>query len=219
MSKWDSIYQSEKDNFSSSLESLKNIMLFFKKNNVHSILDLGCGIGEHSLYLAKNGFDVVGFDISSEAIKLAKQKLDKEKNLSVKFLQGSMYNKLPSKDNYFDAVISLRTINHGTQEQIWYIISEIYRILKKDGYIFITVIKINGRKNILGETKLNNLPVKMIAPYTYIPLEGKEKGILHFMFNKKVLFAFFKKFKVIKFWINQGVRHWENYYCLLAQKI
>jgi len=44
-----------------------------------SALDVGCGVGTKSIYLAQHGFsEVVGFDISSQAIKYAKESVEKE---------------------------------------------------------------------------------------------------------------------------------------------
>lgn len=37
------------------------------------ILDLACGKGRHSIYLANKGFDVIGVDLSPESIEFAKQ--------------------------------------------------------------------------------------------------------------------------------------------------
>lgn len=37
-------------------------------------LDVGCGSGRHSLYLQKNGFDVLGIDQSPLAIKICKSR-------------------------------------------------------------------------------------------------------------------------------------------------
>jgi len=37
-------------------------------------LDLGCGTGAHSIYLAQHGFTVVGVDFSSKAIEMARDK-------------------------------------------------------------------------------------------------------------------------------------------------
>jgi hypothetical protein len=42
-------------------------------------------------------------------------------------------------------------------------------------------------KVIFGITTLSTLKVKMIAPRTYQPLEGKEKGVTHYLFNKSIL--------------------------------
>src|SRR5262249_31310442 len=38
-----------------------------------SILDLGCGSGRHSRYLASMGFDVTGLDLSAESINQARK--------------------------------------------------------------------------------------------------------------------------------------------------
>lgn len=37
------------------------------------VLDLGCGTGKHSIYLAQQGFTVVGVDFSTKAIELARR--------------------------------------------------------------------------------------------------------------------------------------------------
>jgi len=41
---------------------------------VGSVLDVGCGTGEHALYLAERGHAVVGVDLSPRAIELAEAK-------------------------------------------------------------------------------------------------------------------------------------------------
>lgn len=38
------------------------------------VLDVGCGTGELSLFLARRGFDVLGIDLSSRAVDIARQK-------------------------------------------------------------------------------------------------------------------------------------------------
>ena len=37
------------------------------------VIDIGCGEGFYSIYLASKGFDVLGIDISENAIKYAKE--------------------------------------------------------------------------------------------------------------------------------------------------
>jgi len=46
-------------------------------------------------------------------------------------------------------------------------------------------------------------------------LNGPEKGIPHYRFNKKILIKELKQagFKILSFWIDS-----ENYYCLLGRK-
>jgi cyclopropane fatty-acyl-phospholipid synthase-like methyltransferase len=48
------------------------------------VLDSGCGTGEHALFLAERGMDVIGVDLSPTAIALARQKAD-ERGVAVEF--------------------------------------------------------------------------------------------------------------------------------------
>ena len=67
------------------------------------ILDLACGKGRHSRYLAEQGYDVTGLDISSQSIAYARQFEHKRLN----FYQHDM--RLPFRINYFDAVLNMFT--------------------------------------------------------------------------------------------------------------
>jgi 2-polyprenyl-3-methyl-5-hydroxy-6-metoxy-1,4-benzoquinol methylase len=217
MSQWNKIYQQEGKNFKSELNYWPDLTNLLKENQCHRILDLGCGTGAHALKLAQQGFQVTGFDVSSQAIDLAKS-LFKNKNYQAKFVVGSMHQQFPFAADSFDCVLSLRTINHGTKKQIKFTLDQIWRVLRPKGYLFLTTIKILGRKKILGPTKLNGLPVHIIAPYTYRPTTGKEIGITHFMFNQAILKQMLTKFKIKSLWVEKGSKHWEKYYCVLAQK-
>lgn len=47
------------------------ILNYFRKNNVRSILDVGCGIGNLTKYLSDIGFDVTGININKLEIERA----------------------------------------------------------------------------------------------------------------------------------------------------
>ena len=217
MKQWNKIYKNLGRDFTSKLSEWDNFVKFLKKNKAYKVLDVGCGTGEHLLSLAKERFKLWGFDLSSEAIKIAKKSFA-ESNLTADLRVVSMHKKFPYKDSSFDVVYSLRTLNHGTRKDIEATVKEMYRVLKPGGLIFITVIKILGRKKTIGRTKLNTLSVEIIAPHTYIPLQGKEKGITHFLFNKQLLREVFSQLEILNIWIDYGQKPWEKYYCLLARK-
>lgn len=48
-------------------------------------LDLGCGTGTNSLYLARHGWNVVGVDLAVRAIRQARRKAEEEAGLTVEF--------------------------------------------------------------------------------------------------------------------------------------
>jgi len=65
------------------------------------ILDMACGTGRHAIPLADEGFNVVGVDISSELLKIAKQ----HKNRA-QLIQADMLH-LPFRNRVFSAVLSM----------------------------------------------------------------------------------------------------------------
>jgi 2-polyprenyl-3-methyl-5-hydroxy-6-metoxy-1,4-benzoquinol methylase len=67
------------------------------------VLDVGCGTGENTLYLASLGFEVRGIDAAPSAIKKAKEKA-KKRGIKVKFLVGNVL-KLQLLQNKFDTII------------------------------------------------------------------------------------------------------------------
>ena len=64
------------------------------------VLDVGCGVGRHSLYLQKKGFDVLGIDISPLAIKICKLR-------GLKKTQVKSIEDLEFKRNSFDTIIMM----------------------------------------------------------------------------------------------------------------
>lgn len=218
MKQWDNIFKNEGKIFEKVNEEIPEIAGFFKEKRIKNILDLGCGSGRHLVYLAKKGFNVCGFDISEHGIDIAKKWLKKEK-LKADFKTGDIYKKLPYKDNFFDAIISTQTINHGKIEDIRKLIKEIERILKPKGLIFITARrrklrnwKIGSIKREIfrdtGDRKRLKTDYKVIGPRTYVPTGGGEKGLIHYIFNKEVLEKEFKNFKIHILKVSSNGRHY-----------
>jgi len=80
---------------------------------VHSILDLPCGTGRFTGGLAKSGYDVVGADISSEMMQVARERLG-----PVPRLHGYVRadaESLPFDSGTFDCVMSIRFLFHVDQ--------------------------------------------------------------------------------------------------------
>ena len=191
MKQWNEAFKERGKIFIEPQQDILNISNIFKKSNVKKILDLGSGTGRHVICLAKNGFDLFGIDVAEEGIKITKDWLRKEK-LRANLKTGSIYSKLPYKDNFFDAVVSTQTIHHERIETIRKTILELERILKPGGLIFITVRKRKFNKSyaknaIIEKYGKQKSRYKIIAPRTYVPIEGEEKGLPHYLFNKELI--------------------------------
>ncbi len=189
---------------------LVSIVKFFKDKKVSRILDLGCGIGRNMIPLIESGFEVIGIDDSNEAIKILRSKL-KAKSLAAE-LKNAKFQNLPFQDDFFDAIISVQTLNHGYEKDILAGFSEVFRVLKPGGLIFLTL---PGR---ISKGKVRYCLVKTarkVEKNTFIPTIGEEIGVPHYIFNKSLIAKYMKKYNLVKkIWVDE-----KDYYCVLAEKV
>jgi SAM-dependent methyltransferase len=89
---------------SSAPEEVDKIIKLLQIEKPARILDLCCGVGRHSLALARHGFDVVGVDRTPRFIEKARQEAARN-GLDVQFLVGDMREYCRPED--FDIVLNL----------------------------------------------------------------------------------------------------------------
>jgi len=94
-------------------------------------IDIACGEGNYSLYLASKGFDVLGIDISENAIKLA-EKNASGKDLNIRFKVMDI-QELEKLDEKFDFVFELGLLHNLPRELLEGYIEKVSKILNKDG--------------------------------------------------------------------------------------
>ena len=82
----------------------ENVIAWQTGGWVHGdVLDVGCGLGDNAVYLAKNGHTVTGLDISPTALITAEQRA-KDAGVDVKFAVADS-TKLDGYTDAFDTVI------------------------------------------------------------------------------------------------------------------
>lgn len=69
------------------------------------VLDIGCGAGNHLLFLNKLGLDITGIDASPYMINLARNRLGDRCNLKIGIAED-----LPFNDNEFDLAVLINTL-------------------------------------------------------------------------------------------------------------
>lgn len=111
--------------------------LIMKTHDKKIVLDAGCGNGKTISYIAKRykNYQMVGLDISNSFLKLAKSKSSNIKN-RVDYVKADV-SLLPFTDESFDLVISEDVIPFVKNKEK--ALSELRRVLKKDGYIAISM--------------------------------------------------------------------------------
>ncbi|MDH7478542.1 MAG: class I SAM-dependent methyltransferase [Syntrophomonadaceae bacterium] len=100
------------------------------------ILDVGCGTGAVTWFLAREGFRVYAFDGSETAVRKAKQRLQEE-GLQATLSVGDAAC-LSYANDYFDGLIDSAMIYSNTVVNIKTILKECHRVLKKGGKAFFT---------------------------------------------------------------------------------
>ena len=168
--------------------------------NKKIFLDLGCGLGRHSILFGQNNFDVYCFDISEEAINRTKEWAIKE-NLEFDYKIGDMLN-LPYSDNKFDCILCRNVISHTDTEGMKKIVKELYRVLKNGGECYLTL----GSKDTWG-FKQKDWP--LVDENTRLRMEeGPEYEVPHFYADYDLIKQLFSDFDIIN--IYQVIDYYER---------
>ena len=96
-------------------------------------LELGCGAGNITLFVAKKGFETHGIDIVPEAIRWAKEKMTLS-NTKADFKIGNILDLNCYSDNYFDFIVDGETLHSIINSDRKRCLTSIFRVLKKGGY-------------------------------------------------------------------------------------
>lgn len=113
------------------------------------IFEGGCGLGDKVCALHYHGYDAYGIDYAEKTVKKVNQYAPE-----LKITVGDVRN-LSFPDNFFDGYWSLGVIEHfydGYEK----IVSEMLRVLKPKGYLFLTVPVISPLRR--AKIKLNKYP-------------------------------------------------------------
>lgn len=94
------------------------------------ILDVGCGPGYFLNLIKDKGWSIFGIDLSEQMLYRLK-----ERNSAASVCIADA-KRLPFADNSFDGILSIETIRYFQKR--YFLLDEIYRVLKPGGSLFIT---------------------------------------------------------------------------------
>lgn len=182
-------------------EIMESFLLYIKEGD--KILDIGCGNGRLYELVKEKSVDYVGIDNSEKMIEIAKKKFPE-----ARFLIADALN-LPFKNEEFDAAFMIAVFPHIPSEKLQIqALSEVNRVLKKNGYLFITCWNLFQPKYFLINLKNRFKNPKIYQGVGlrdfFIPWKSSKGEILaqrfHHLFTKKELKKILKKsgFKIEK---------------------
>lgn len=172
------------------------------------VLEVGCGTGNVSSFLAKKGYEVTGCEYYQEAIDMAWP--------GFLIVQGDAQN-LPFENNYFDIVGLFDVIEHFQDDIL--LLNEAIRVVREGGIIVITVpardelwswvdeVSFHKRrytkekiKKLFQEAKLDTLLIEhmfmsLYVPMRYIRSKGEKSDAL-FKINRFANALLYKLFDI-----------------------
>jgi len=219
------------------LKELSDKKVYFNGYN----LDLGCANGRNfNLFLQSNS-KLIGIDNSIELLRLARERLKKSTKNS-NFNPRSIYlvlsdvKALPLRPNTITNVFSIATIHHIKENiQRNYVLSQIYNIMKNNGFLVLTVWRryqkkyrfyfISDRIRRFFIPKYNNTQKDLgLLEYgdKYIPWTLSNKNLTY---NRYYHFFSFKETKkllkkyIIRVILKKGGPNKKDNFFILTQKV
>ena len=181
---WEKIYVEQGSVQIDVLDSVVEASNLFFERRYDYILDLGCGTGRHTYYLADKGFRVHACDISEVGLEITKKLLSDAGLNNVEFSLQNMYG-LKFDDNYFDGILCMWVQGHGVKEEIIRGVNELYRVMKQGGTVVTDFVTVEDATYGVGEE---------IAPDTFVGGRPGEEGIPHYYTTKDELRIMFSEF-------------------------
>ena len=185
---WEIVYQKEGDLYKDVGPEIKKYVKVLKRKKYKKVLDLGCGTGRNTIYLAKQGFLVYALDISKTGVAITKKKAKLLDLKNIKFKVADM-KRTSYPNNYFDAIVCMFSLSHGLLKDNQDAIDEIYRILKLKGMLITELMSVKDKTCGKG---------KEIEKNTFLGGMEDDKHMLHHYFTRDEIKMLFSKFSNIK---------------------
>lgn len=205
MPTWDELYDDERAAPTAPHPFVLRAAERLRAAGARRVLDQGCGGGRHLLWLAEQGFDGVGTDISPRGVKLARRRAT-EASSSPSLALAEMRS-LPFAAATFDAAISIHVLYHGRRAETAAGAGELARVLRPGGMLIATFLSTRTWKYGQGES---------LEPDTFVQPHGPEAGVPHHYSDEGDVRGLLRDFSIEEasldeFHDEEGLRHshWE----------
>jgi malonyl-CoA O-methyltransferase len=96
------------------------------------VLEIGCGTGKNTIWLAEQARSVVALDFSSRMLARAREHI---RSANVRFIEHDVANQWPIPSNAIDVVIGNLILEHVFD--LWPVFAEAARVLRRGGHLFL----------------------------------------------------------------------------------
>lgn len=186
--KWEIVKNDFEDKWKTPSQESYYLVHRWHDQGKKSVLDLGCGIGRHSILFREAGFKTYAMDLSENAVERAAE-WAKERHLDIDFRVGDMKH-LPYDKETMDAVFAYYVISHADTKGVVDILRQIREVLRPNGEAYLTF----GSKDSWGWKE--NWPI--VDANTKLRQEdGPDNNVPHFYADSKLIFELLQEFDII----------------------
>ncbi len=167
------------------------------------VLDVGCGIGRHALYLGERGFRMAGIDVSPTGVSTTQQ-VCAERGIAFDGNVAPM-TAIPWEDMTFDAALSTSTISHNRLADIQKTLDEIWRVLKPGGTLLVDFPHKNTRAYQQVRDQVSAGTIIEVEPETYVddsaqPDDGNDAFLPHHYTDEDELRMLMQRYEILRLW-------------------
>jgi SAM-dependent methyltransferase len=121
-------------------------------------VDLGCGAGNYTVWLAAKGFRMMGLDLSPSAIELARG-LARQKSGTCQFMVQDMTGVVEDLDDAFDFAFDWEVLHHVYPEGREGYVTNVHRMLRSGGKYFSLCFSEEEPSSFGGKGKYRKTPL------------------------------------------------------------
>ena len=137
----------------------KLLVEFIDKYKVDNAIDLGCGSGNETVYMVKNGIQVLAIDRQLNQDFILNRLSDDEKKL-ISFMESSFEDIELPKTWLLTAFFSIPFCNPNNFDELW---NKIYNSIEDDGYFVGQLFGDRDAWNVVDS--INTFPIDKVKDY------------------------------------------------------
>ncbi|TET91338.1 MAG: class I SAM-dependent methyltransferase [Methanomassiliicoccales archaeon] len=123
------------------------------------VVDIGCGCGRDTEYLMEHGINAMGIDLSEGMIEQARKYVP-----NATFHQMDM-RRLEFENSSVGGILAMASVLHIPKEQMAGLLTELRRVLRFDGLLFVSVMAGTGERIVEKSVAVEGMGPRFFAFY------------------------------------------------------